>query len=311
MTGRPIAASLAAVLLWALYLVGTRIVFAATTIDPFAYALCQMLVGGLFMVALAGRGRVAWLQLLNGWTAIYGLLRTSVIGTTSLALVYLPAGQSSLLGSINVPMAAVAEAWLPRKRPPAIEFLGNGLLLLAALLVVTALPDIRAFIGLLWQLVSEASAVLSGVIVWRHPANQGDSIRERARTTGVLLIAAGLVMMAGWWLLAEGGLASQPFSDQRGSFGDPMLWLYGSAAGVLVRGPGTYISLYVYRYGGIHLHMAGLAAIPAATIALEQLAIALGWLRPVHLGVVELAAVGLVLAAAIILLRAKTRNAAT
>ena len=78
-TGRPIAASLVAVVLWASYLVGTRLVFTGTSVSPFAYVVSQMIAGGLFMVALAGRGRMPWLDLLNWWTAAYGALRAVVM----------------------------------------------------------------------------------------------------------------------------------------------------------------------------------------------------------------------------------------
>lgn len=309
LAGHPIAASLVAAVLWAVYLVATRIIFTGTRVDPFGYALIQMLAGGLFMIALAGRSRVAWASLLNLWTAMYGGLRTVVIASTALALVYLPAAQASLLGAFNVPLAAAADWYFKRKRPPWIEYLGNGLLLAAALLIVAALPGGRIWIGIFWQVLSESSAVASGVIAWRHPANQGDSIGERARTTGVLLVAAALATAVGWWLMGLGGFASQPLAAG-GALTDGSLWLYGVAAGVLVRGPGTYISLYVYRYGGLHTHMAGLAGIPLAVIVLEQICIRLGWLKPVSFGVPEIAAMLMVLAGAVILLRAKTRPSA-
>jgi drug/metabolite transporter (DMT)-like permease len=309
-TGRPITASLVAVVLWASYLVGTRLVFTGTSVGPFAYVVSQMIAGGLFMVVLAGRGRMPWLDLMNWWTAAYGALRAVVIGATSLALVHLPVTQASLLGSMNVPMAAVAE-WLMRgRRPPPLELLGNGLLLLAVALIVVTLPGGDAYLGLAWQVISESSAVTSGVVVWRHPANQGDSIPLRARTTGVLLVAAATVLALAWWLLAQAGVAPQPFTPGTGGLADPELWLYGGAAGVLVRGPGTYLSLYVYRYGGIHTHMAGLATIPLAAIAFEQIVVALGWLPPSRFSSFEAAAMALVLAGSMLLLWVKARPAA-
>lgn len=305
----PILASLFAVLLWAVYLVGTRLVFSGTRIDPFAYALTQMLSGGAFMILLSGRARVDWADLLNFWTVAFGGLRTVVISATALALLYLPVVQTSLLGTMSVPLATLAEWRLRRVVPSRLELLGNVLLLLAILAIVASLPGGRTWIGLGWQILSETSAVASGVIAWRHPANQGDSIAVRARTTGVLLAASALSTALGWWAMAGAGLAADPFASGAGALGDPELWLYGAAAGILVRGPGTYISLYVYRYAGISTHMAGLTAIPLAAIGLEQVAIGFGWLPAVAFGVVELAAMSLVLVAAAILIRAKTRRA--
>lgn len=309
MTGRPIAASLFAVVLWATYLVGTRLVFANTPVSPFAYVVTQMLSGGAMMIVLGGTARVNWLQLANWWTAAYGALRAVVIGATSLALVHLTVTQASLLGAFNVPLAGLAE-WLVRgRRPPRDEVTGNGLLLLAVIVVLATLPGGTVWLGVFWQILSESSAVASGVVAWRHPANQGDSIRERARTTGVLLVAAALVLLLAWWLVSLGGAAPDPFAAGNGALADGELWLYGIAAGLLARGPGTYISLYVYRYGGIHTHMAGLAAIPLASIALEQAVVAAGWLRPTAFGTIEMVAMGLVLVASVVLLRAKMRKA--
>ena len=308
MTGHPIAASLFAVGLWAAYLVGTRLVFANTTVSPFAYVVTQMLSGGAMMILLGGTARVPWPQLANWWTVAYGGLRAVVIGATSLALVHLNVTQASLLGAFNVPLAGLAERLLRGRRPPPDELAGNGLLLLAVIVVLASLPGGAVWLGVFWQILSESSAVASGVVAWKHPANQGDSIRERARTTGVLLVAAACVLLLAWWLASMGGAAPDPFAAGNGALADAELWLYGIAAGLLARGPGTYISLYVYRYGGIHTHMAGLAAIPLASIGLEQVAVAAGWLRPTSFGAVEVVAMGLVLVATVVLLRAKLRR---
>lgn len=305
LSAHPLAAPLASVVLWAVYLVASRLLMADGRYDPWAYVLIQLFAGGLFMLAVAGRARIEWRHALGPATQFYGATRVFTTGATSASLTHLPVAQSSLMALVNVPLAA-AILWLAGRGRPAAREAGPILLLCAGLVaLVASVPGGPANPGLLWQTASEASMILGALVAERHPSNLTDDIRERARFTGVVLVVTSAMAAAAWSAAGAAGFVASPFAAGGGAFGDPMLWLWAVLAGALLRGPGTWLTLYCLKASGTSTYVAMLTMLPFVSLGFEQIAALAGAMPGPALGPLGWTAAATILAGSLWLLAAK------
>ncbi len=273
-----LAIALGTTMLWAVYIVMTRFALHDGRIDPWAYTLVQLFSGGLFMAWLGRRAKGDWAGLLAPRMLAYGVLRVVVPGATTMALVHLAVAQTSLIGSANMVVAAALAAALRGLVPGRSEVAGLAALAAGIGVVIATAPGGLANPGVWWALLSESLAVLSAYVIEFHPRNRDDDIAARSRFTGELLIVTSLVLAIAWTAAGMLGLTRSPWQASGGGFGDPALWGWGIAAGLLFRGPGTWSGLWLIRHLGTAGFMISLSLLPVLAILAEQAAALAGWM---------------------------------
>lgn len=282
---RPAAlAILLSILSWSLLLVVSRVLLVVYGLDLWLFTCIQMIAGGTFLVIAGGRGGRWGGALRNPHTWLYGVLRVATAAFFTAALVHTSTVNASFIAVMSVPVSALV-LWLAvARRPKVREVPGHLLVLLGLALLGATLEGGYANPALLLMLVSELCVVTSTLIAELHPLNRTESTGQRAFLTGVMLLSSAIVMLAaagglgvaGRWLPDMGvplprGL---PWLSEPALILDPRLW----AAGILLRGPSLFLALKAIHRARTENYLAGMAVLPFVTLALEAVAVALGWL---------------------------------
>jgi hypothetical protein len=298
---------IAATVSWGVLLVAIRVLLVNFTFNAWSFTLIQLLAGGASMIALGGRGAMAWRAFgsLSIW--IYGGLRVISSACSSAALLYVGVMQDTLLAAMNVPLAGLIIMVGTRRLPPATQLLAHGVIVAGILLMALALPGGLANPAVLLEWISETAVVVSTFLIERHPQNRVDDIGARCRFTGAVLMATAAMFILVWGLSGVAGLHlgsnALAFGDLGALLADPALLIAGAAVGAFLRGPTMYLALYAIRLAGTQTYLAALALLPVVGVALEAVCAAIGWLPWPSLGWPEAIAAIMVVAGSMILVR--------
>lgn len=291
--------------LWAVYAVMTRHVVAGAGLDPWAYALVQLLAGGVVILWFGRSAPGGWASLFAPWMLGYGVLRVAVAGSTAAGMAYLLAAQSSLLGTTAVTIGAAMALLLFRAAPSVEERRWLLVLVAAQTLLIGFLIAEGAGMGVVWCMTSELCAVASALAVERNPRNRADSPAARHRFTAETLIVTSVVLILAWSAAGAVGWTSSPWAPRGRAFGDPELWAWGIAAGLFFRGPGQWLSLYSVRHIGAQGYLISLLCLPLLTLAFELACGAVGLTPKPSPTWIEWTVVALIAAAATGMMRAR------
>jgi len=305
------AIALANAALWTVYLQLTRQIVGGGRLDSWAYTLVQLLAAGVLMMWLGRRAPGSWRDLISPWTMLYALARVVVVGSTAASLVWLAAAQSTLVATSSVVVGALA-AWAIERRPPprrerwAIAGLFVGIVGLVANLT----PD-TAWRGAMWTILSESVLVATSFMIAAHPSNRSPDLAVRSRFTGEMLLVTSVALIAGWTVAGLAGVTRTPWEGAGDAFGNPELWMWGVLAGLVFRGPGTWISFWTINAAGVQGYLIGLTAIPFLSILAEIALGELGLINAARLSLAEWLAAAAILAAALWLMvvRLQARDA--
>lgn len=276
---------------WALLLVTSRAVLTLTGLEPWIFTLIQMMVAGVFLLVVTGGFGGQKSALRDPYIWLYGVLRVATAALFTAALLHTSAANAAFLGVVSVPMSVLL-LWLSVGRQTGCrELPGHGVILLGLVLLAQSLEGGWANPAITLMILSEICVVLSTVIAEFHPMNQGDSVRQRAQLTGIMLLASacvmlsalgGLVALARWLPGAEQLLPqSLGLIDTPLALLDAQLWIAACAVGVLLRGPSLYLALAAIRAVKTENYLAGMAALPFLSLGFETLAYLAGILPPV------------------------------
>ena len=297
----------AATISWGVLLVAVRVMLVNFNFNAWGFTLIQLLVGGASMIALGGRGDMAWRAFgsLSIW--IYGALRVISSACSSAALLYVGVMQDTLLAAMNVPLAAAIILVGARRLPPAKQAMAHGVIIAGIVVMALSLPGGFANPAVLLEWISESAVVISTFLIERHPQNRVDDIGARCRFTGAVLMATAAMFILAWSVSGALGLQlgshALAFGDLGALLADPALWIAGALVGAGLRGPTMYLALYAIRLAGTQTYLAALALLPVVGLALEAACAALGWLPWPVLGWAEVAAAALVVAGSMLLVR--------
>lgn len=300
---RVFSIALATAALWAVYLVVTRFVVARAGLDPWAYTLVQLLTGGLVIFWIGRTAPGDWRSLFTPWMVSYGALRVGITGASSAALAYVTVTQSTLLSTANVLMGALAALVVHRLALARGEGRALTLLALGLVILITCLQPASAYWGALWLLASESGVVAAALAVERHPRNRSDDLAVRSRFTAETLIITSMVLIVAWSLAGALGLARSPWDGAGNAFGNPMLWVWGIAAGLIFRAPGQWLTFYTLRHAGTQAYLIALMLMPAFAIAFELATSRVGWITAPDLSAGEWLGTALILGAGAWLMR--------
>lgn len=282
-----------ALLGWALVLVVSRALLIAFGFDPWLFTLIQMLTGGLFLIAIAGRGPAVGDALRNPWTWVYGVLRIVSAALFTAALVHVSTANAAFLAISSVPLSAVL-LWLALSRRPLRQELPGHALIVGGLVLLGFSLEDGWHNPAIWLMAgSEICVVATTTIAELHPLNRTDDMRQRASLTGVMLLASALVMLAAAiglafaaaWLPGLQMLApvSLPWLADPALALDPLLWTLAATVGIALRGPSMFFSLKAIYLVRTANYLSAMATLPFICMLLESLAHAAGWLPAVSL----------------------------
>lgn len=278
---------------WALVLVVSRMLLIGFGFDPWLFTLIQMLTGGIFLIAVAGRGPAVGGALRNPWTWVYGTLRIVTAALFTAALVHISTANAAFLAVTSVPISAVMLWLVLSRRPLRQELPGHALIVGGLVLLVFTLDGGWHNPAILLMAGSEICVVATTAIAELHPLNRTNDMRQRASLTGVMLLASALVMLASalglafaaTWLpgLRELVPVSLPWLADPALALDPFLWILAAAVGIALRGPSMFFSLKAIYLVRTENYLAAMATLPFMCMLLESIAYAAGWLPPVTL----------------------------
>lgn len=278
----------ASILSWALLLVVSRGVLIALELNPWLFTFIQMMAGGAFLIAIAGHRAGLMEALRNPYTWLYGVLRVATAAFFTAALVHTTTANAAFLGIVSVPISMTV-LWLVLSRQPSrLELPGHAVILLGLALLAQSLEDGWRNPALILMILSELCVVASTLIAERHPLNRTDDTRQRAHLTGVMLLASAFFMLSvalslGFLVRWLPGLRFVVPVDLAWVANpdlalDSDLWISAGLVGVLLRGPSQFLSLKAIHRVRTENYIAGVAALPFMSLALEAAAAAPGWL---------------------------------
>ncbi|MBG6155362.1 hypothetical protein IWQ52_000011 [Labrenzia sp. EL_159] len=277
---------------WALLLVTSRVILFAWPVDPWLFTLIQMMAGGIFLIAIAGRGKGFADALSDPFTWLYGGLRVATAAFFTAALTYTSTYNAAFLGIVSVPIS-LAVLWLILSRQPSrIELPGHCVVFFGFVFLAGSLDDGWRNPAIVLMILSELCVVASTLIAEFHPLNQTSDTRQRARLTGIMLLASAFVML----ILATGfGFVAQWLPDLQSGIPEtltrmtdpsevfnPALWISATLVGVVLRGPSLFLALKAIHHVRTEKYIAAMAGLPFLTFAMETLAVSFGWLAPSH-----------------------------
>lgn len=277
---------------WALLLVTSRVILFAWPVDPWLFTFIQVMAGGAFLIAIAGRGSGFTEALSNLFTWLYGGLRVATAAFFTAALTYTSTYNAAFLGIISVPVSLVVLWILLARQPTRVELPFHGLVLLGFVFLAGSLDNGWRNPAIVLMIVSELCVVASTLIAEIHPLNQTNDTRQRARLTGIMLLASAFVMLvlaAGFglvarWLPGFQSLIPGTFSwmTDPSAMLDPVLWIAATLVGVILRGPSLFLALKAIHHVRTEVYIAAMAGLPFMTFSMEALAVSFGWIPPSH-----------------------------
>jgi len=291
MTGRGFFAVGVSLLSWSLLLVTSRVLLFSFHFDPWLFTFIQMLAGGVFLIAVAGYRGDAIHVLSNPSVWIYGVLRVATAALFTTALIHTSTANAAFLGIVSVPISALL-LWLFLARTPSLrEMPGHAIIVAGLALLATNLENGWRNPAILLMILSELCVVVSTLIAELHPLNRTDNVRQRAFLTGVMLVAsASCIVMLSMTLAVLAlvfpgvrmiGSGSVDWLNDPARAVDWRLWACAIAVGILLRGPSVFLSMWAICKVRTENYVAGMAALPFISLALETAASGLELMEPI------------------------------
>ena len=261
-----------AVLSWAALLVVSRVVLLRYQIDPWSYSFLQLAAGGAALVAAGGLRQPDFTVFRRPSTWALGVLRVLSAASFTAVVVWVNVLEASVLGSINVPLAALAVWALLGRRPTRGEWVGHLVLLLAVAWLLLGLEAEILRPVLTLMLFGEACLIGATLIAEKHPDNLSARPGARLRLSGAVLLVTALLFLA-----IRGG------SDGIAALA-PTAWSWplltaGVLAGIGLRAPALVLSFWSIRLIGGQNYLAAVAVMPLLGLGLEALAAAGGFIE--------------------------------
>ena len=267
----PILVTLASMLCWGALLATARVLLLRLSLDPWAFTFIQLVAGGVFLLAMAGRGGIDLSSFRRPTTWLLGILRVLTASAFTAALVWVSVMEASVMGLVSVPMA-VAAVWLAFGRRPARgEWLGHLVVLAGIATLVAFLPGGLLHPVVAIMLFNEVCVIGATLLAESHPDNRGNDPRARLRFTGAVLLATALLFLA----VRSVQMGITGAADWDATWNWPLL-ASGVVVGVLLRGPSMYLSFWAVRLVGTQNYTAASALLPLFGMAFEEAAHGLG-----------------------------------
>lgn len=267
----------AAVLFWALYAVYARYAASVWAVDPLVFGSLATLAAGLALRALAGRGPLGLSALRDPHTWAYGLLDVLAITLVVAACLFATATELVLLLRVDVIYGLLLARLVFGRRIRTADVAGAVAIVAGCALTAAQMaPGDAAWAIVLIALGSLARAAAT-IIAERHPTSgAADSVRDRCRITGTIMLVSALVYLS---IVGAGALAGSALDPAHpalavlpdgAGFHDPATLLAAAGLGLLIYAPATYFYFRASRVAGAETFLMTLVYQPILTIGLER-----------------------------------------
>ncbi|MEP3246499.1 MAG: hypothetical protein ABJN40_16015 [Sneathiella sp.] len=264
----PFTITAAAIFLWSILSVVSRVLLLNFHLDPWFFSFMQLFSGGIILLVMGGKHTFSLASFRLPFTWIIGMLRVLSAALYTAALVWISVLEAGTIGTFAVPLIAIALWLFHGKQPSYGEWTGHIVITGAIIALFFHIENTVAY-EVLWLMVSNALClVLISILAERHPDNISDEPGARFRFTGsVLLVTASFFLLL---KLGQGG-ATAPFLDWQSIS-------ISVAVGVTLRAPSMVFAFWSIRLVGAQNYLAAIALLPFAGMVLEQAAVAYGLL---------------------------------
>jgi hypothetical protein len=195
--------SFVAVALWALNAVVKRFIAVHYTVEPIIFTCVSLLAAALMLILIAGPGRLGVVTLKKPQTWAYGFFEI-LVGIAHLSLLMLVSStEASFLTRLSVFFSLMA-AWLFFERQPKSgDTIGSLIIVLGIACIIAQMrPDLIIPVVLV-TVFCELAVTARTLCAETHPtSNQAESIKERCRVTGYVLMVCSFFFIALTLLLA-------------------------------------------------------------------------------------------------------------
>ena len=292
------------VFLWALYDVCIRFIMHSWDIDPMVFVSFTNLFGALVLLVIAGPGRLSaeTLKSPHTWTFSSLYLLRDILYVFILALI--SATEANFILRLTIVFSLLI-AWASFGRKPSKhDLIGNLFVLGGVCYIALSLDESIRALAIFLLIVMSIVHTLVTVISERHPtSNKAESIKDRCRVTGYVLLATSFVFLS---LLLGGALAGSSMVESTSnaqllmllpdlsSFIDPATILSATVIGLSLVAVSNYFYFYATKLAKSETFLMVTALLPVFTFGLEFLASLFGWLDLTSLSQSDLVA-GLVI----------------
>jgi len=251
---------------WALLLVCSRALVIGLDLDPWMFTFLQMGSGGLFFIVISRGAEVGVTALWRIDTWLIGVFRIGTAALYMAALLHVDVLRAGFIGSISVPMSALAVCLLFNRRPTRLELLGHIPLIAGCSVTALGLDGSLENPALLLLMLSQVCVLTASLFAERHPHMMALAPRTRLRLTGIVLLLTAMGFAVWRILQSAAGLAGDADVTE---LMRPELWAAGLGLGITLRGLATYLGLRAAAVAGTHNYLAAALALPVVGAVLE------------------------------------------
>ena len=254
-------------------------------VNPIALLVWAMPVGAIALLAVAGLGP-DWLRIMtHPLSLVVGGAIIAMEGVYYVLIGHVTPTDGSVLVRIGVPIAMLLAFLVTGRRPSRLGFLGAaliaGVILWYTSQMRSAAPLTALSLGAVCGFIIGARSLAAEHHPWNRAAR---TIPEKMRVTGlVLLFASGLGVALTCAAIAAADHGLLPPTSWLPRWSDlvhpPAIWL-GLFLGVVVLTVMQYLSFSIVVKLGAETFVATTAFIPFTTLAVQQLAVAVGLMAP-------------------------------
>ncbi|KZL18033.1 hypothetical protein PsAD2_02767 [Pseudovibrio axinellae] len=296
MTPKGLMVCLTTMVSWALLIVISKGLLVRYNLDPWIFTIIQLMFGGVFLVCISGSSATTLIALRSPYTWAYGVARVLSAACFTASLLYISAANAGFFGLVSIPFSALMFVLLFSRKPSVLELPGHIIIVAGMVLLISTLENTFSNPAVYLMLLSEAAVVSSVIIAEFHPQNQGDSLKERASLSGVMLLASAFTMLVTLAALSLLTGATEPATttpqvvDWKQSI--PLIdlsqvwslkmWIAAIAVGVTLRGTSMFLSMQAISLVGGQNYVATIAALPFTSLLFERVADVSGYL-PQHM----------------------------
>ena len=271
------ALCLATVMMWGAVINSFRYAVSIVEANPIVFALFALFIAGGTLIIIAGPGHLGVNTIRRPHTWLYGIFQIILaifeIGVTK----YVTATEASLLLRFGIPLSLLI-TWIFLKRKPLKTDLIGVLIILAGIWHILGgiNNDIKAPL-LFFVIGSGIFLTIRTLIAETHPeSQQANSIKDRCRVTGYVLLVTNLFSIIMFYLIASfktpALITEMPalniFPSSSDFFLQPMI-LASIIVGAIFWAPAMYFYFYAAKEAKTEQFMIFTAFMPIFTLFFE------------------------------------------
>ena len=271
--------------LWAILDVLSRYGVVELHLHPWGFASLQMVVAGIGLLILGGRGAANMRTLRHPLTWYIGFLRVTKDVLFILSLTMITATEATFLESFDL-IIALGLVWVFMGRPMGLRDVPGTAMVLAALIYLVLQTSGGFANPAVWMMIAAAFclALMTLLTEVHDETRKATNLRARCRVTGVVSLVTGLIFV-GMMFVVDGLATLWPWLKEGDTIFNaivrevlPPSALIHSATlgaavvmGLLLRAPVMYLTFSAIRLIKTEVYLMIMTLLPFVTLAVESI----------------------------------------